>query len=179
MKELADILIRLDSLSPFEKGVVLSVLAAELGKPKISPESMTQGPVSTEAVNDSLTKSVSRLAISDQRSEIADSEFTNSGEFRQLIQAVTACSADIPSGPGRKVVILNRVNSVRAAWEKVPKRLKKPFHLDESQAAGHSAKATSPPVAGEPPASNAVRGKFFPLSNSDEEEASSVTVKSP
>jgi hypothetical protein len=81
-------------------------------------------------------------------------ELVESPEFTGLIRAVSLCSAPLPTGPGRKGEMLNRVSTVKDAWEAIPTRLKRPFREIENLLEGLSlsspqettGKDSTPPV---------------------------------
>jgi hypothetical protein len=65
-------------------------------------------------------------------------ELVESPEFTGLIRAVSLCSAPLPTGQGRKGELLNRVSTVKDAWEAIPSRLKRPFREIENLLEGLS-----------------------------------------
>jgi len=144
MAELADVIIRLDKLSPVEQEVVLKVLAARVGISQPSTEPLAQaavlpqakparqdvsptGSVDEAAGASALSSSVQKLSVTEQSPVTKDAEFRENPEFRALMKSVSDCSKPLLSGAGRKADMLNRVNSIRSAWEKLPSRLKQPF----------------------------------------------------
>jgi hypothetical protein len=148
MSQLASVLAGLDGLTPTELVLVQEVIALKTGT---SPPSVTEvkpqkpGLFGRRKGKGSLSPALPML-VGSQPTDISGRpmfdidplkwEFLESEEFSELIQAVEACSAPLVHGGGRKLDMLQRVTSVKAAWDTIPNRLKRPFRASETRAKG-------------------------------------------
>jgi hypothetical protein len=148
MSKLANVIVGLDELSPAELEVVAQVIALRTGTRPSSPTkerpSTGRGLLGRVKGREPMAPTLAKGPTWDV--DPLKFELVESQEFEELIHAVSACSAPLVYGAGRKQDMLNRVESVKAAWEAIPRRLKQwPFRAVEN-----SKKERSPsPLAGE------------------------------
>jgi len=153
MSNLANVLVSLDGFEPNELALILEVIALKTGTRPPSPQernSPRSGLFSRYKKGSPPNRPVTPANEANATVDPLEWELLRSAAFLELLQACNACAAPQLSGKGRKADMLNRVNSVRDAWNRIPKHLLQPFLGREAPKIWRATDQTEPSLASDP-----------------------------
>lgn len=127
MSGLADVIVRLDSLSAAELQTVVAVCGARMGQklPPSSPGDPPERPGASVPVGGKQVKPVATAAeVTVSVTPAAPLPHGALAAMKRLVSAVKLMLDDIPPGIGRKGIINSRLSTLRDAWQAMPTELR-------------------------------------------------------